>query len=173
VSRNEIAQGQFARQLIASRARRLARKSGFEDMTFEDLSQELMLRLLRGLSSFDQNRSPKEPFTALVIRRAVGMLRRERLAEKRGAGKVRYQGCFNDLADAHSAQEFHRLELKHDIGSLLTVCPAKIRPLVEQLQEGTLADAARNLNMPRSTLQRWLQQLRMRFDHTYERIDAL
>jgi DNA-directed RNA polymerase specialized sigma24 family protein len=172
VLHEQIIQGPFARNLIAKSARYLSRKSEFDDMSIEDLQQELRLRVIRGLCSYDPKRSPMNPFTALIVRRAVGMILRERRAEKRWTCFIRYRASLDDLADPDSAQDFLLLELEHDVENLLKACPAKYRPLAEQLQSETLAEAARTLKVPRSTLQRWVKELRHHFDRQLPSADV-
>ncbi len=160
----------FARSLIRRKVRLLVGRAGFTDQDREDLEQELILRLLQSLHLFDPNQAHRNVFVTTVIERAVARIVRERLAKKRDGGVVRSldhahekAGDSTEPADPRRSHE-EEIDLATDLAEVLARLPADLRALAERLKSRSLSQAARELGLPRSTLQRQVERLRRCFE---------
>ena len=77
--------GEYARNVIRSKARKLSRSSGFRPGEAEDLEQDLLSRMLERIEDYD-GRVPLEVYIALLAVWADRGLRRHRRRLKRGGG---------------------------------------------------------------------------------------
>jgi len=165
----DILQGPFARTLINSFARRLARTHRFTDMDDDDLRQELRVRLWQALARFDPGHGHENKYVTAVLARAAAGLIRERNAKKRDPTRVRsfswtWDRRLDGGAHADRRADEARADLAIDLTEFLTLLPADLRALAERLMVQTLAAAARDLEVPRSSLRRRVERLRRRFE---------
>jgi RNA polymerase sigma-70 factor (ECF subfamily) len=174
----------FARSYIRKKARQVVGRAGFTEQDREDLEQELVLRLLQRLPSRDPRRGRSTTFTRLVVDHAVANMLRERGAEKRGTGRnislsepVELPGGrHTELAqvigqrerDARLGRQSRPAEegvdLVLDVADLLAKLPAPQRELAERLKSSTIAEVARDLGLPRTTVASRVRALRCRFE---------
>jgi RNA polymerase sigma-70 factor (ECF subfamily) len=171
---DDIINNQFVRCVIRRKIGSLIGRAGLTEQDRPDLEQELHLRLLQGLNHFDPNRGHLNVFITTVIGRAVDSILRKRLAKKRFSGFARslnqvQDGDSGEPVDARPTHENY-VDLANDIDEVLARLPRRLRDLAERLKSLSLSEAARDLDVPRSTLQRWVHRLRQRFEDAGLRI---
>lgn len=166
----------FTKGIIRRKIKQLVGRAGFTKQDREDLEQELLLRLLQSLHLFDPEQAHRNVFVTTVIERAYAMIVRERLAKKRNGGAIRSldharekAGDATEPVDPKSSHE-EQVDLATDLAEVLAKLPHDLRALAEQLKTQSLSQAARDLGVPRSTLQRQVQRLRRCFEDAGLRI---
>jgi RNA polymerase sigma factor (sigma-70 family) len=173
---NKIVLDCFAQGIIRHKVRLLVNRAGFTKEDRQDLEQELVLRLLQSLNSFDPKLAHPNVWITTVIERAVAMILRERRAMKRNARAV---GSLDHskIKDGNSVEppdpwpsEEEAFDLDYNLAELLDRLPEKLRDLAERLKRQSLSQAARDLGVPRTTLQRQVQRLRQSFEDAGLRI---
>ncbi|GIW56683.1 MAG: hypothetical protein KatS3mg082_3087 [Nitrospiraceae bacterium] len=166
----------FTRGIIRRKIKQLVGRAGFTRQDREDLEQELILRLLQSLHLFDPEQAHRNVFVTTVIERAVAMILRERLARKRNGGTVQSldhahekAGDATEPVDPRRSHE-EQINLATDLAEVLAKLPHDLRALAERLKTQSLSQAAREMGIPRSTLQRQVQRLRRCFEDAGLRI---
>jgi RNA polymerase sigma factor (sigma-70 family) len=163
----------FARGIIRRKVRQLIDCSGFREEDAEDLEQELLYLLLRSLRAFETSH-PAHPnaFITTVVERSAAMIRRRRRRKKRNSGVIQSLDALRangtddeavsslDVADPDSHRAFDQVDLSLDLTVILAELPDELRDLAYRLQRQSLAEIARELNLPPSTLQRRRDRLR-------------
>jgi RNA polymerase sigma factor (sigma-70 family) len=173
---DNIVLDRFAQGIIWRKVRLLVGRAGFTQQDHQDLEQELVLRLLQSLDVFDPEQAHLNVFITTVIERAVAMLLRERRAKKRDGGVVRSldQGPTKDGKSPEPVDPLpsgeEAFDLASDLAEVLARLPEELRALAERLKSQSLSQAARDLGVPRSTLQRQAQRLRRCFEDAGLRI---
>jgi len=175
----------YALRHIRHRARQLARTEGFTAQDIEDIQQDLIMDLLERLSKFDATKATCNMFVTSIIDRKVAAFIRDRNCKKRnprreecslneciddgeGGSIERIQTIAADETDrwlgrqARSDQETAELAL--DVEEVLKRLPDNLRRLCEFLKTGSIADAARAMGVPRTTLHDHVKQLREVFE---------
>jgi RNA polymerase sigma factor (sigma-70 family) len=154
----------------------LVSRAGFTSQDREDLEQELILRLLQSLHLFDPGQAHRNVFVTTVIERAVAMILRERLAKKRDSGVVRSfdqgqtkAGTSPEPVDPRPSDQ-EAFDLASDLAEVLARLPDDLRALAERLKSQSVSQAARDLGVPRTTLQRRVERLRKTFEDAGLRI---
>ncbi|MFL5240597.1 MAG: sigma-70 family RNA polymerase sigma factor [Gemmataceae bacterium] len=167
---DNIVLDRFAQDIIRRKARLLVGRAGLTKQDREDLEQELALRLLQSLEQFDQEQGHLNVFITTVIERAISMILRARRAKKRDAGVVRSLDRTMDGTSAEptcrqsDAQEL--LDLANDLAETIAIMPENLRDLAERLKTQSVSQTARDLGIPRSTLQGEIRRLRQIFENT-------
>jgi RNA polymerase sigma factor (sigma-70 family) len=177
VQDNKIVLQGFARSIIRRKARLIARCDGFTARDLRDIEQELLLRLLQSLAQFDPDQGHINVFIATVVERSMAMLLRERWAKKRDTTGIRSldapsaDGGPTEVPDHRDGgRDAERFDLAHDLAEVLAALPAELRDLAERLKVQTVSQAARDLNVPRTTLLRQVERLRRCFEDAGLRI---
>jgi RNA polymerase sigma-70 factor (ECF subfamily) len=153
-----------ARGLVRRKARQLVGKAGLTHRDRRDVEQELSLRLLYALEAFDPRRGPPGPFAARVLDRLGAKLLRERRATKRGLGRVASWIGALDVADPAGEARCERVGMAADVEAVLASLPPDLRDLARRLGCEPLAAVARELGVPRTTLQGHVRRIRQRFE---------
>lgn len=171
---DNIVLDRFARGIIRRKVRLLIGRAGFTAQDREDLEQDLVLRLLQSLDLFDPEQAHPNVFITTVIERAVAMILRERRAKKRDSGVVHSldrikEASSTEPADPRRGDE-EASDLASDLVEVLARLPEELRILAERLKSQSLSQAARDLGVPRTTLQRRVQRLRQCFEDADLRI---
>jgi RNA polymerase sigma-70 factor (ECF subfamily) len=176
----------YARKVIRYKARQLIGKYGFTRDDYDDLQQEMMLDLLSRLGKYDPSKAGLSTFVARVVDRKVSNLIRHRKQEKRkfsvrvlpldaevdgqdgeplGLDEVLSQDAFDDEVGRHDRPRSERLDLRIDLTLALDELPDDLRELARRLQTRTMAEIARELGVPRSTLyEKGMARLRKIFE---------
>jgi RNA polymerase sigma-70 factor (ECF subfamily) len=175
----------YAATMVRIKARQLIGKAGFTESDQDDLEQELMSDVVGRLSKFNARRGTPKTFVACIIARKISKLIRHRTTGLRDfrceafsidkpagndddAVPVRGDCVLEDINDPAGASQVPReveaSELAEATQRVISGLPRDLRRLCELLQRGTLADAARELGVPRSTLRYQLPRLRELFE---------
>ena len=163
----------YADKLIRHKARQLVGKAGFTEDDRPDLEQELALDLLQRLRHYDAEKAKRTTFMTRVVEHRISTLLEARFAQCRDwrRGQVSLNEPLDDQEDAEEWLDrlpadpnvWRDMELRFDVQRLLASLPDEHRVLCEQLREHSMAEAARNLGLPRSTLYGRLSLIRERF----------
>jgi len=174
----------YVNDLIHHKARQVAQQSGFNKSDVEDIEQDLRLELLDRCASFDASRASFHTFAARVVDGKIAKLIRHRNAAPRdprreqcslqdeivdGDGRVVNRSETISPADDYrrpSAEmpEHERVGLRCDLESLMASQTPRQRRLCQLLRTMRLADAARILRVPRTTLHDDILKIRQRFE---------
>ena len=163
----------YAREVIQHKARQLINKYGFTSDDSKDLKQDMMLDLLRRLTNYDPTRAGLSTFVARVVDRKISTLIRHQRQEKRdyrryvipldaqvedqdgqqhGLDEVLSQDAFDEEIGRYDRPEAERNDLRLDLSLVLDDLPEDLHYLARRLQTRTVAEIARELGVPRSTL---------------------
>jgi RNA polymerase sigma-70 factor, ECF subfamily len=143
----------FAARAIRQKAKQLAGRSGFSLSEQEDIEQELRLHLLRRLSKFDPHVAPWNVFVRTLVERHTATLVAQRRTRIRATDNV--QPCV--------ASQEASLDIVLDTETVLAELPCRARELCERLKNDTVAEVARQMGVPRSTLRDDIARLRKHF----------
>lgn len=150
-----------AQDIIRRKAGKLMRRCGFSRSDLPDLEQGMSLHLLQRMSAFDPRRGDWTAFVAAVVTAWGAKLLRTRYAAKRDYRRNRPL-----LAASQSCQQgddLEQLELQLDVQQALQRLPEDLRPIAERLQHLSIAELARELGVPRTTLYESIKRIRGRF----------
>ena len=174
----------FAHKFIRHKTRQLVGRAGLTRSDREELDQELKLRLIERFPQFDPQKADWKSFVTTVIERQVATMLQARSRLKRSGAETIVslseessddEGLATELADQvtleHAqavSREFDRslhehAEVEHDLAVVLSQLPPEERHVCELLQQVSLSEAARQLNVPRTTLYATVARLRERF----------
>jgi len=163
----------YAVRLIRHKARQLVRRPDFSESDRQDIEQELVLDLLRRLPKYRPERAQRSTFIARVIEHKIASLLHDRRAQKRGGGRrtrsLSDEGTDDDgkaveLGDTVSEDDYfrrtgaqplcaaHACDLCMDVEAIVAHLPPRLRKLCHLLKSMPMADAARELSVPRTTL---------------------
>ena len=169
----------FTRVCVRRKSQQLVRLAGFTTYDFEDFRQELFLRVIKALPRFDPGRAHHNVFVTVVVERGAAMIVRRRRAGKRDSGPVRSldtlmagEGIDSLGPTAERPRggrrlgrvEEERSDLAIDVGAVVATLSADLLALSERLKVQSLSQVAREMGVPRSTLQRRVERLRRCFE---------
>jgi RNA polymerase sigma-70 factor (ECF subfamily) len=140
---------------IRRKSQQLVRQAALTSSDRDDIEQDLTLELLRRLPAYNPARGQREPFIQMVLNHAAsGIL-----------GKSRHRNVPRDLDDQAVDDPSERLvSLARDVEILLKELPVGLRKLAELLKSCSIAEASRELGIPRTTLNDRVRVLRERFE---------
>lgn len=174
----------FSARLIRRKARYLATWAGFTSSDRGDLEQEMRLKLLKQLSSFDPAQGDRRAFVVTVIERFSINILRDQIAEKRDhrrASSLNITVESEDNGPVELAQtigdheansrlclaprsDSEKSELAMDTADVVAELPDDLRDLCQRLKRDSISQVARDLGVPRSTLYKSIYELRRRFE---------
>ena len=172
----------FARDLIRRKARRLVGRAGIKAQDRQDLEQELVAGLLRRLPDRVPCRPHDEALVTTAVEQIAANLLRRLQAAKRGGSPASLStvvptadGPAERAAAVGGAERDARrgvrprtdqdlADLAADVASVLAGLPAGRRAGAVRLMTGTVAEAARDLGVPRTTLHEKVRRLRRPFE---------
>jgi RNA polymerase sigma factor (sigma-70 family) len=174
---------QLATTLVQCKARRLVGRAGLRPQDCNDVAQELIARIHAALDHYNPTLGTPRAFLNAALDNAGRNLLRDRRARKRG---VKTPLSLNlpvhdgersiELADTLPAETLQahrghyprgdeeRAQLAHDVNKVVEQLPEDLRVVAELLKSHTIADAARILRIPRSTLTSRISRIRERFE---------
>lgn len=174
----------YARDVIRYRAKKLIGRAGFTLDDLEDIEQDLTMDLLQRMKQYDPNKAQFNTFVDRIVDHKIANLIRDRSTRKRdyrmksSADDLRLEdreGIWNLLMETTSSDSYFErmgyqersMEEQHDLQIDLELLFAGLseneRQLLELLKQMTLTDAARELGVPRTTLDYRLGRLRKLF----------
>jgi len=129
----------------------------------DDLAQDLWVTVLSRWKQFDPNRGDPGAFLHVVLKNAVANILRNLLAEKRSrpGPPESPEGC----PDPQQADKEALRDLVIDVQEALKAMPEGPRVIADRIgNSDTIAEAARDLGLPRPTLYSRLDAIRRRFE---------
>ena len=174
----------FEYGIIRRKAGQLIGRAGFSTADRRGLEQELAARLIQAFQGFDPQKADRKAFATMVVERSIAKILRFQNAEKRNHRRtqslnVRVKSATDgwvELAETIGTDEYDarrgcatpdrekQIELQQDVQALLDSLPADLREIAEQLKHKSVAQIARDLDLPRSTLRYRLRELREWFE---------
>lgn len=176
---------EYAVKVIQHKAKHLIGTAGFTESDSQDLEQEMMIDVITRISKFDETKGTHKTFVARIIERKISKLIRHRTTEMRdyrceecslnervddGDGMTVERG---DLISQNDADHLwgrcrrtgvEELDFSHDLEVTLSALPEHLQKLCECLKTRTISEAAREIGMPRTTLNDHLKKLRAIFE---------
>lgn len=175
----------FTKGYVRKKARQLAGRYGFKRHDRDDIQQEFYLRLVKHLEARDPDDPRWKAFVAVTVDRRLASLIRDNKAKKRDHRRAKSihtvigeQGDRRiEIADTvtehetparrtrakRSAQEL--ADLKIDVNLCVAdVSDPQHREFCHRLKYDSIAQIARDMNVPRTTLNAWLRKLRLSFE---------
>ena len=167
--------------LIECKARQLVGKAGYTPDDLKDIEQDLIRDLLERLPKFDPAKASLNTFADRVVGHKSKSLMRDRQAERRDwrreafsldeeieteEGSTTRLEFFSqdkvDLLTKHfDRRGVERAHLQLDLEAALAGLTTEMRQIAEMLMTQSVAEAARELGIPRGTFRdRYLAQLR-------------
>ena len=164
MTREERLESSVARDFIRHKVRRMVRGGGIPKSEAADLTQRLVLALWEALARFNPAAGPVEPYINGVLLRAVASTLRQRKRRSRAehATKRVYRRRMNEAFEASGDPS--RSDRSLDVATVMARLSPELRDLAHRLSHSTVADVARDLDVPRSTLQRRIHKLRSAFE---------
>jgi RNA polymerase sigma-70 factor (ECF subfamily) len=172
----------FAHRFVRFKAGQLIGNYGFKRCDRPDLEQELKLRLIERFGQFDPAKSDWPEFVTVVVERHVATLIESQNRLKRSAvvslseEDLDEDGQVAELADRITSDhvaaltrvfersDAERVELEHDVAAVLGCLPDDARRVCEALKSQTVTQVARELGIPRTTINSLVQRLRDVFE---------
>jgi len=174
----------YAVKIIRYRARKLIGTAGYTIDDLEDIEQDLMIDLMQRMARFDEDKAQLNTFIDRIVDHKISDLIDSRTAEKRDFRKrtsasatklEEREGAWHLLMETTSTDTYlermgyqtRPMEEQHDLQIDLDLLFARFseseRQLLELLKRMTLAEAAKELGIPRTTLDYRLGRLRKSF----------
>ena len=175
----------FAANMIRQKAKQLVGHFGYTKSDRPDLEQELQLAILQRVEQFDPQVATWEAFATMIADHRIATIIEERWAEKReychNVGSLAtmvqdHDGELVELSTQVGEQHLERVtdvewphheaesDLEHDLDAILAKLPPDLSDLCERLKRKSIADVARDLDIPRTNLYRMLEWVREVFE---------
>ena len=176
--------GDFEFGIIKRKVRQILGRAGYKRQDRQDLEHELLARLLQGLKLFDPAVAHRKSFVTAVVERAVANILRDAKAEKRDHERISSLQVLIQVTEEETAElsetigdrelncrrcrdprsEEDLAQLTFDLGEFLATLPEELRDLAERLKTQSIAAIAREVGVPRTTLNDSVRHLRQRFE---------
>jgi DNA-directed RNA polymerase specialized sigma24 family protein len=174
----------FTRGFVRKIARQFAGKFGFARQDRDEIEQRLYLKLAGQLPKARPDDPAWKAFVATSVRRAILNMIRDSKAEKRDHRRV--SSLHAPICNQHGSTElaatigehespsqrgrikrsdYELTELLSDVNECLTdIADDQLREFCQRLKHDCVAQVARDMDIPRTTLNYWLSTLRRRFE---------
>ena len=173
----------YAADLIRHKARQLVGKAGLTENDRQDLEQELMIDLLSRMKHFNPAKGKKTTFMTRIVERRISNILEARFAQCRDWRKCtaslndpipggdddsteRIEQVSSDGQMGHQGRETieqRQNDIRFDVDRVIATLPKDLQELCEKLQSSNMAEIAREMGVPRSTLYGKLTKLRDAF----------
>jgi RNA polymerase sigma-70 factor (ECF subfamily) len=167
-------------KLIRRKARRLTGRARLSTEDVEDLTQDFRAELLQKLPAYDPNKGSMGAFIRMLLDRFFVKWLRHRFADRRNPrhvaslnmlartdegvwielGKTIAQGIHAKRHGIRQRSDQERADLRTDVDSVLQELAHELRAVADQLMNKSIAAAARELGIPRTTLHERVRRLR-------------
>lgn len=174
----------FTEGYVRKSARRLAGRYGFKRQDRDEIEQQLYLKLARHLHAADADDPRWKAFVAQVVRRCIANMIRDNVAGKRdhrrvssihdgggdkGEGRVELADTIdsqcNGCRAAGKRNPQDLADLKLDVATCMAdISDERLREFAERLKHDSISQVARDMGIPRTTLNTWIGKLRCRFE---------
>jgi len=173
----------YAADLIRHKARQLVGKAGLTENDRQDLEQELMIDLLSRMKHFNPAKGKKTTFMTRIVERRISNILEARFAQCRDWRKCtaslndpipggnddsteRIEQVSSDGQMGHQGRETieqRQNDIRFDVDRVIATLPEDLQELCEKLRSSNMAEIAREMGVPRSTLYGKLTKLRDAF----------
>ncbi|TWU61944.1 sigma-70 family RNA polymerase sigma factor [Crateriforma conspicua] len=173
----------FTRRLVQRKANQLIGKYGYTEIDRDDLQQDMYLRVLQSLRSYDPDEGHQNKFITAVVERYVANIVRDRCAEKRCDADTVLLSTPLSQADGESIRVTHTLsgssndrhtgrsrrtdteisQLRLDIQAVIDELPADWQQIVELRKSFSITEIAEQIGVARTTISARFQKIRERF----------
>jgi RNA polymerase sigma-70 factor (ECF subfamily) len=173
----------FTYGIVRRKVKQLIGLAGFTQQDREDLEQELLLRVLQSLPSFDPKQAHRNKFVTAVVERHVATILRNKQAEKRDDRHVATINVnieiddvgFVEIAQVVSEQELDSrigrkrrssddlTNLALDLAAVIAAMPKQWQELAERRKSQTMQEISEAMGIPRTTLNETMQLITARF----------
>lgn len=173
----------YAAELIRNKARQLVGKGGFTHEDRSDIEQELMLDLLQRMKHFNPAKAKKSTFMSRVVEHRISTMLEFRFAACRdwrkctdslndpvGNGDAEFSEKIENVTsrdefgwDASSPDCDEQLGFSMDLRKVLENLPEDLRTLCLRLKGQSVAEIAREMGIPRTTLYSKIHQIKAAF----------
>jgi RNA polymerase sigma-70 factor (ECF subfamily) len=167
-------------QLIQRKARRLTGRARLTTEDVEDLTQDFRMELWKKLPAFDPDRGAMGAYVHVLLDRFFANWLRHRFADRRNPQRLvslnmlikNEEGLWIELGktiaqDVHGKRHGRRprsdqeqADLRNDVDGVRQALTHELRAVADQLRDKSVAAAARELGIPRTTLHERVRQLR-------------
>jgi RNA polymerase sigma factor (sigma-70 family) len=167
-------------QLIRRKARRLNGRARLGPEDIEDITQDFRAELLQKLSAFDPSKGSMSAFIHMLIDRFFNKWLRHRFAQRRTPqrvvslevlvrndagmwielGKTIADGVHDRRLGLRPRSDQERADLRNDVDEVLQGLDPELHAVADQLKDRSVAAAARELGIPRTTLHERIGKLR-------------
>jgi RNA polymerase sigma-70 factor (ECF subfamily) len=171
----------FTRGFVRKAARRLIGKFGFKPQDREDIEHSLYLKLLAQLQRTKEPDHRWRAFVAIIASHQIANMIRDRRAEKRDYRRTcsiqtQLASSKSDSADIRDgdvpsrkalpeSSELEQINLRIDVAECIASIPnPRHREFCARLQSDSISQVAKDMNLPRTTLNSWLQKVRAPFE---------
>lgn len=170
----------YAADLIRHKARQLVGKAGFTEDDRDDIEQELMLDLIQRMRHYNPAIAKKTTFMARIVERHISTILEARFAQCRdvrctvfslNAKHPNSDGDMEEFGEFLSddstfkshpqvSRERREADLRFEFDRSLKSLPTDLQDLCNRLRTHKMAEIARELGIPRSSLYERLTALR-------------
>ena len=174
----------FTRGIIRRKVKQLIGRAGFTSSDREDIEQELWLKLIKHLPAFDPKKGTRQAFVVTVVERYAANIFRNKRAEKRDHRRACSLNVTieftrdgpTELAQTISDRELdarlgrdrrsdeERADLAMDLDNVIATLPEDWQTLLELRKTQTISEVAREMGVPRTTLNGRILRIRQRFE---------
>lgn len=161
----------YALERIHYRSSRLARQFNLTETEQEDYAQDMVVELLSALSNFDQKQSARNTFIERILDKFVkNAIRKELHRRRRGFNSAApldhlSEKCVPVTNDPRSGQmsEVEQMDMKMDVQTILSQMPAPLRRLCGLIQDHSITQISKKLNLHRTSIYRQIEEIREHF----------
>ena len=159
----------FTRGIVRRKVKQLIGRAGFTKQDHEDLEQELFVRILQSLPRFNSDQAHRNRFITTVVERYVANILRNKQAEKRDHRRI---GSLNVMIEVDARFGRQRrtdedlVQLAIDLADVIATLPESWQTLLELRKTQSMAEIAREMSVPRTTLNAWMRCIRNRLENT-------
>lgn len=159
----------YATWYIGHKAKSLAGKYGFDDDASEDITQELLLHLIKIWRQYDRSLSQPITFIHEVVDRKIGELIRLQKRMKRDyrleipLTEQAENGLLDGVRGQPAVSEHELIEIRKDCETILATLPEDLLEIAELLKELSPSEIARRLKISTSQVSRRMTKLRQHF----------
>ncbi len=175
----------FTTALVNRKVNQFIDRLGFQHQDRNDLKQELFARVIKSLESFDAGVGHFYPFITAVVNRHISSMLRNRKAAKRSSGTLASLNINVKSDDAGSTELLQTIsnrevdrrlgrertlseeqlnDLKSDMGNVIARLPKQLQKFLELRKTLSLNEIASHLDMSRTTLVNWTEEIRSHFE---------
>lgn len=142
----------FAEMVIAAEVRKLVRSGTIRRADAEDTRGEMMLILMTVWDLHDPKRGTREAFINKVVGTRLVSFLRAKYAKKRGRHPQSLDAASGVVAPVAVGESDRDTDLRLDVMDAINSLPPRQRDIVDVLARENVSDAAKELDLARSTL---------------------